>query len=374
MRALVIRILALSHKEILHVLRDAQVIYLALGLPVVLVLLFGYAVSFDVDHVEIAVVDQDRTPASRRLVEAIAASDAFSITAHLERPEEAEVLFRRGRVKGAVVIPPDFARKLARSEPAPFQLLLDGSDGTSTKISLGYASGISQAQTIGLLRRAGLPRALPIEPRVRTWYNPDMRSALFVVPGLVAVIVGILAVLLSALTVSREWERGSMEQLFSTPVDRLSVVLGKLIPYVGLCSLQLLLVLVAGAWLFDMPLRGSLLLLAAASVLFLICVLGQGLLISMVAKNQQVATQAGAITAMLPALLLSGFIFPIENMPRVLQLVSYLVPARYMIASLRGILLQGFGLAQLWPQLLGMAILGFVVVGATTLKFQRRLF
>jgi ABC-2 type transport system permease protein len=375
MRAFLIRTAALAQKELLHVLRDRQVIYLALGMPLVMVLLFGYAVTFDVDHLPIAVVDQSRSPASRRLVAALRATDAFLIRddAALERPEEAEVLFRRGRVKGVIVVPQDFARRLARDSTAAFQLLMDGSDGTSTRIALGYASEISQRETVSLLRRAGLGGPLPLEPRAHPWYNPDLRSALFVVPGLAAIVVGILAVLLSALAVAREWERGSMEQLFATPVGRLSVVLGKLFPYVVLGVIQLLLVLVAGAWLFDVPFRGSFWLLAVASLLFLICVLGQGLLISMVTRNQQVATQAGAVSALLPALLLSGFLFPVENMPRVLQLISYVVPARYMIPCLRGILVQGFGPAQLWPHLLGLGVVALGVVTLSTVKFRRRL-
>jgi ABC-2 type transport system permease protein len=373
MKAMLVRIFALSHKELLHVLRDRQVIYLALGMPLVLVLLFGYAVSFDVTHVRLAVVDDDQSAASRHLVEAFSSSDAFLLGQTLPSAAQAEILLRRGEVKAVLVIPCDFSRRLARNQTTTVQLLMDGSDGTSTKIALGYAEGISQRALMGQLRQAGLGGSLPLEPRVRAWYNPSMRSALFVVPGLVAIVVGILAVLLTALTVAREWERGSMEQLFATPVDRLSVVLGKLLPYVVLGITQLLLVLTVGAWLFDMPLRGSFGLLFLISIPFLVCVLGQGLLISMITRNQQVATQVGAVSSMLPALIISGFLFPVSNMPTVLQLISYLVPARYMIVCLRGILLQGFGWSQLWPQVLGLTLLALAVVTGSTLKFRRRL-
>jgi ABC-2 type transport system permease protein len=373
MRAAVVRIAALAHKEILHMLRDRQVIYLALGLPLVMVLLFGYAVTFDVDGVSIAFLDQDRSSASRKLVEAFRASNAFSVEGELRDIEEVEPLFRRGRIKGALIISADFSRQLLRGQEATVQLLLDGTNGTSTQIAIGYADGIGQRQLLAELRQAGLLGSMPLEVRVRPWYNPGMRSAIFVVPGLVAIVVGILAVLLSALTISREWERGSMEQLFTTPVGRLTVVLGKLLPYVLLGVMQLLLVLTIGAWLFDIPLKGSFFILFFFSIPFLICVLGHGLLISTIAKNQQVATQAGAVSALLPAILLSGFLFPIENMPLLLRLISYAVPARYMIASLRGILLQGFGLAQLWPNLLGLCLLAFFLITASTLKFRRRL-
>jgi ABC-2 type transport system permease protein len=374
LRRFLVRTRALARKEVLHAARDRQVIYLALGMPLVLVLIFGYAVSFDVEGLGLAVLDQDHSPAAVRLRERLHASDAFEVVREISSPEEIEPLLRRGEVRAVVVIPPDFSRRLARNQTAVFQAVIDGSDGTTARVALGYTAEISQAQTLELLRQAGLGSGrLPLEPRVRAFHNPAMRSALFVVPGLVAVVVGILAVLLTALAVAREWERGSMEQLFATPVARLPVVLGKLLPYVVLGVVQLLLVLTAGAWLFDVPFRGSAALLALASVLFLVCVLGQGLLISMVTRNQQVATQAGAVSAMLPALLLSGFLFPIENMPALLRGISYAVPARYMIVCLRGILLQGHGLAQLWPQLVGLAVLALVLVAGTTLKFRRRL-
>ena len=368
-----IRLWALAHKELLHVVRDPQVIYLALGMPLVMLFIFGYAVTFDLDEVRLGVLDQDRTPASRQFLSAMSASGTFRLDRQLESQQQVEGLFRRGEVKGVVVIPAGFARTLARNQTATVQLLMDGADGTTTRIALGYAMGVGQQQTIQLVRQAGGAAQLPVDPRVRTWFNPRMRSAIFVVPGLVAVILTMLSVLLSALSVAREWERGSMEQLFTTPVGRLSVVLGKLLPYLGLGVLQFLLVITMGAWLFDVPLRGSLLLLAAVIVLFLICVLGQGLFISTVTRNQQVATQIGAVSAMLPSVLLSGFMFPVENMPWFLQLISHVVPARYMITCLRGILLQGWGVSQLWPSLLGLALLATAVIAATTIKFRRRL-
>ena len=374
LRAFVIRTLALARKEVLHASRDRQVIYLALGMPLVLVIIFGYAVSFDVEGLRLAVLDQDRSPASGALRRSLGAADAFRVVRELSSPAEIEPLLRRGGARAVVVIPPDFARQLARNQTASFQMVIDGSDGTTARIALGYASAISQEQTVALLRKAGLgSTALPLEPRLRAWYNPDLRSAIFVVPGLVAAVVGILCILLSALTVAREWERGSMEQLFATPVARLPVVLGKLLPYVALGIVQLLMVLTFGAWFFDVPFRGSALLLGFAAVLFLTCVLGTGLLISMATRNQQVATQVGAIAGILPNFLLSGFIIPVENMPAVLQPITYLVPSRHMIIILRGVLLQGHGLSQLWPQLVALAALGLALIAGTTLKFRRRL-
>lgn len=368
-----IRLGAIAHKEVLHILRDRQVIYLALGMPLVLVLLFGYAVSFDVQNLKLAVVDQDQTPSSRRLLAAVANSGAFVLAQTLERPEQAENLFRQNKIRGALVIPAGFEKYLTRRQNATYQLLVDGANGSTTRVAVGYAQGISQMETIKLLRQSGVELRMPLDVRARAWFNPDMASAVFVVPGLVAVVLAIIAVLMSSLTVAREWERGSMEQLFSTPVGRFSVVLGKLLPYVGLGLMQFLLVLVAGAWLFDVPMRGSFLLLLGVTLLFLVCVLGQGLLISTATRNQQVATQIGAVSAILPSLMLSGFMFPIENMPLFLRLISHIAPARYMIVCLRGLLLKGHGVAELWPQLCGLSVLGLTIVGLSTVVFRRRL-
>jgi ABC-2 type transport system permease protein len=367
------RVGALSKKEIIHIVRDVRVIYLALGLPVVLLTLFGYAVTFDLDRLPIALVDQDQTPASRRLVEAMTASASFRVKVALRDPAEVQTYFRRNQLKAALVIPRDFGRSLARGEPAEAQLLLDGTDGTTTSIVLGYAIGISQAETRRLLEKSGLVLHAPLEGRVRVRFNPGMRSARFIVPGLIALILAIMAVMLTALTVAREWERGSMEQLFATPVRRLEVILGKLLPYVAIGMVQVLLVVTVGAWLFGMPVVGSLWLLVAAALLFLVGMLGQGLLISVVTKSQQLATQFGMLSSMLPTMLLSGFLFPIQNMPRLLQFVSALVPARYFIAILRGILLKGNGWGALWSDFLALGLFAAAMIAVSTARFRRRL-
>ncbi len=364
-----VRWFALAEKEALHILRDRQVLYLALAMPVLLVVLFGYAVSFDVDSLPVWVVDQDHTAESRAFSDRIQAADVFEVVPGASDPEAIEFAFRSGKIKAAFIIPQGYARRLVRGEQGQLQLLLDGADGTTARIVLGYAAALADRETLRLLQA----EAPPLEVRLRTWFNPRMESAVFVVPGLVAVVLSIMAVLLAALTVAREWERGSMEQLFATPVNRLAVVLGKLAPYVALGLLQFFLVLVAGAWLFEVPLLGSFATLFVALLLFLICALGQGLLISMVTKSQQLATQIGAVSAILPALLLSGFLFPVENMPPPLWAISHLVPARWFVATLRGVLLQDRGFEQLWPQLLGLLLLAILIVGGSTARFRRRL-
>lgn len=366
------RLLALAEKELRHVVRDPQAVYLALGMPVVMVVLFGFAVSFDVEEVEVAVVDQDHTPATRRLIARIHASDAFEVVERLPSPSLAEARFRGDDLKAVFVFPRGFHRSLERGERAEVQLLMDGADAATARVAVGYAEQLGLRETQDRLIRPA-DAAPPVSPRVRTWFNPGMESGKLVVPGVVAIVLSVLSVLLSALTVAREWERGSMEQLFATPVDQLAVVLGKIIPYVGLGLIQFLLVLSAGAWIFDVPLRGSFLLVTGAVALFLACSLGQGLLISMVTKSQQVATQVGAVSSILPSLLLSGFLFPIDNMPLPLQALSRIVPARYLITVLRGALLQGRGFLDLWPALVGLFVLGAVLVGLTAVRFRRRL-
>lgn len=367
------RLRAMARKEILHIVRDVRVIYLALGMPVVLLVLFGYAVSFDLDRLPMGVVDQDATPASRQVVAAMTSSGAFEASQTIESPDAVEPLFRKGKLKVALVIPKNYARDLVRGQDAEVQLLLDGADGTTTSIALGYAMGIGQAEARRLVEKSGLAPQLALQDRVRFRFNPAMRSAQFIVPGLIALILSILAVLLTALTVAREWERGNMEQLFATPVGRIEVVLGKLLPYIVLGLVQVLLVVTLGSVLFDVPVRGSLLVLFAAALVFLTGMLAQGLFISVVTRNQQVATQVGVVTAMLPTLLLSGFLFPIQNMPTALQVLSVVVPSRYFIRILRGVLLKGNGLDVLWHDLVAMIVFAVVMTALSSVRFRRRL-
>lgn len=367
------RVWAMAAKEATHMARDKQVVYMALGMPVVLLFLFGYAISFDLNRQPLGLVDQDHSPASRHLVQAMTASDAFEVAEVLAGPEQIDARFRTGALKVALVIEPGYGRSLKRGERADAQLLLDGADGTTAGIALGYAAGIVQAENLRTLADQGLALELPIQARVRARFNPGMESSRFIVPGLIAMILAIMAVLLTALTVAREWERGSMEQLFSTPVGRLEVILGKLAPYLVIGMVQVLLVVAVGSILFDVPIEGSLALLFSAALLFLVCMLGQGLLISVITRAQMVSTQVGMISAFVPTILLSGFMFPIANMPWPLQVIAAVIPARYFIEVLRGVLLKGNGLAVLWPQMLAMAGFAFVMIALSTLRFRRRL-
>ncbi len=370
-----VRVGALASKETIHIRRDVRTLYMALCLPVVLLLLFGYGVSFDVDSIPLAVVDYDRTEASVDLRRTFVASDDFRLVSLLHDATETEPLFQRGRITAALVIPPGFARAIERGETVTVQLLMDGADANTANIARGKAEAMAQGVNLQLARDAtsGFLQAPPMAVSLWTRFNPEGRSALYLVPGLIAYILAIVAVLLTSLTVAREWERGSMEQLFATPVGRLEIVLGKLLPYLCIGLVAVILVLAVGAWVFDVPIRGDLWLLALSSVLFLIGMLGVGLLISVVTRNQLVATQAAFLSSMLPTLLLSNFLFPVENMPVILQWISTIIPARYFIEILRGVLLRGNGIAELWPETLTLLFFAFFMIAVSTARFKRRL-
>ncbi|HEX7487852.1 MAG TPA: ABC transporter permease [Anaeromyxobacteraceae bacterium] len=370
-RRFLLRVAAMSGKEVLHIQRDPRTLYLALVMPVLLLLLFGYGVSFDLDRISLAIADRDRSPASRALVNAFTRSAEFAAMGEVA-PEEAERLFRRGAAQAVLVLRPGYGRDLARGEPGRAELLVDGADATTANQILQKAEAIARAGSLRLAAQLGGMAAPPIEVRTWTRYNPAARSAIFLVPGLAAYLLAIGAVLLTALTIAGEWERGSMEQLFASPVGRFEIILGKLLPYLGLGMLQLLLVLAVGASAFDVPIRGSVALLFALGFLFLVGMLGQGLLISVLAKNQLVATQAGVLSSLLPSLLLSGALFPIENMPRPLQALARLVPARYLVHGLRGVLLKGSGLGLLAPDLVALVLFAAVILALATARFQRR--
>ncbi|MBK6512838.1 MAG: ABC transporter permease [Polyangiaceae bacterium] len=356
----------------MHILRDPGTLAFAIGMPLIMLALFGYAVTFDVDHIPVVVADEDRTPQSREVVARLLSGRTLERRATVDRADEIEPMLRRREASVGVVVPRGFGASLARGETATVQLLVDaGDNSTATTVQ---ASASRFAVTVNRdLTRAELGEAPEaIEARVRALYNPSSRSALFLVPGLVVVIQAMMSVLLTALTVAREWERGSMEQLFATPVRRLEIVIGKLVPYSGVAMLQLLLVLAAGTWAFDVPIRGSMLLLLALSALFIVAGLGQGLLISVVTKNQMVATQVAAMTSMLPAILLSGFILPIDNMPRPLQVISNVLPARHFMHAVRGILLRDVGAKDLQRDALSLAVFSVVVIAISTARFRRR--
>ncbi len=373
LRRFLARTAAMAEKETLHVRRDIRTLYLVLGMPVVMLFLFGYGLSFDINHLPIAVADADRSETSQNLVQALLRSDEFEGTNLYSSPEQLEREFREGRAVAGLVIPKGFEARLLEGKDATVQLVVDGADAVVSQQVMSKADLIVRDFGKTLLPEALKSIRAPLSVKLWTRYNPAAKSAMFMVPGLAAYLLAISAVLLTALTVAGEWERGSMEQLFASPVGRLEIVVGKLLPYLALGMLELLLVLAFGAVAFDLPFRGSFFALMSMGFFFLVAMLGQGLLISVVTKNQLVATQAGALSALLPSMLLSGMMVPIENMPRILQWLSYIVPARYMVHGLRGILLKGNDLSVLLPDFLAQIAFAVVILVLTTVRFQRRL-
>jgi ABC-2 type transport system permease protein len=375
LRASTRRIIAIAHKEVLHVVRDPRSLYLALGMPIVLLVLFGFGVSFDMEHLPVAVIDEDRSAASRDFIARVFASGELEqVDVEGLDAQHITLAFERRLAIGVLIVPHGFGDDIARGRNQSVQMLLDGVDPNTATQTLTKADAVIRAAGAVLARGpSSTPMRLPVDMRVRTWFNPQSRSALFLVPGLTAYIVAIVSVLLTSLTLAREFERGSMQQLFATPVARFEIILGKLLPYLALGAVVVLMVLTAGAWVFEVPVRGSIPALILASLLFLIGMLAQGLLISIVARSQMVATQMATMTSMLPSMLLSGFMFPIENMPLPLRVISNIVPARYYIHALRGILLRGNGLAEVGPDLLALSIFAFVVLALGTARFPRTL-
>jgi ABC-2 type transport system permease protein len=336
-------------------------------------------VSFDLDHIPLAIIDQDGSKASRTLTRRLVSGQDFRQESRPATPEEAYEDFRRGEVVAAVVIPRDFERDSRRGRGAEVQVLIDGADDNTARQTQARLEGMIPAIAAGDLSGPTAGAAPPgsgqrrFDVRSRTLFNPEGRSALFLVPGLTALVLTIVAVVLTALAVAREWEEGSMAQLFATPVGRMEIVLGKLLPYLAIGALAVLLVVTASMYAFELPFRGPVWVFGLASLLFLLGALGQGLLISIVTKNQMVATQAAALSSMLPSMLLSGFIFPIGNMPTVLQGLTYIIPARYYIACLRGVLLRGNGAGVLAPELLTLTAFAAVMLALSVGRFRRRL-
>jgi ABC-2 type transport system permease protein len=364
------RLKAMARKEWIQLRRDPRSMTLAFVLPVILLLFFGYAISWDVNNLELVVLDQDRTPRSRALIEAFQASGYFTVVDRLTAYDQVDAAVGRGNAGSVLVIPPDFTENLDAGRGAPVQLLLDGADANSATIAFNYADAIVSRWSRDVVLQ-GRELTLPITAEIRTWYNPTLESRNMIVPGLVAVIMMTIAAMLTALTIAREWERGTMEQLASTPATKLEILLGKLIPYVGIGLVDVGLIVGAGLLVFGVPFRGSVLLFSGQTFLFLVGALGLGMLISAAAKTQFLATQIALITTLLPAMLLSGFLFEIEAMPKVLQAVTYLVPARYYVVVARGIMLKGVGPGVLWIQSVFMVVFAVVGLGLAVRVFKK---
>ena len=369
-------VLPVMKKEFRQIRRDTRSLIFMIFIPAFMLIMFGYALNFDVKHIPLAVVDQDNSGASRELAEKFGTTEYFEVKAVLSKTAELDGLMARERIRAALVIPEDFSEDLLAGRSPDVQFLLDGANAMSGTTAAGYAGAIlqsySQRITLETLERRGVRSMIsPLEAEVRVWYNPELRSAKFLVPGLMAFILMVILTVSTAFSVVREKERGTMEQIMVSPVRPVGLILGKMIPYVLISLASAHFVLALGWVLFGVAIRGSYFLLLPTILLFLVCGLGQGILISAVTRTQQVAFLISVLTTFLPTFILSGFIFPVRNMPAVIQAVTYLVPAKYFLAALRAIILKGAGLHAFWEQVLFLA--GFAVLTLGVAARQLRL-
>jgi ABC-2 type transport system permease protein len=368
------RIWAVAQKELRQSSRDPLSLLLLLGMPAAMLLLYGYAVNFDVRHVRLAQVDRDRSAASRDLTASFVNSSYFDLVADLPAGADLVDVTRRRIAKAVLVIPERFGAELAAGRTARVQLILDGSDANTATTVLGYASGLVEAANAALARGAagGTIEAVPIGYEPRVWYNPELKSTLFLVPGLIGFIMMVTAVLSTALSVVREKERGTMEQLRVTSLRPGELIVGKTLPYLAISLAATVVIVVASRFLFGVSVRGTYLDLFLATLLYLIGALGQGLLVSSFAGSQAMAFQLGFLTSMLPAIFLSGFIFTIRSMPAVLQAITRIVPARYYLVIVRGVMLKGAGLGAYLPELGFLTLFAAGVLGLAWVRLVRR--
>jgi ABC-2 type transport system permease protein len=366
------RLGGLIRKESLQIIRDPSSISIAFVMPVVLLLLFGYGVSLDAEHVPVALVIENPTSETSNFAASLISSRYLAPVVMHDR-RVAEDAMRAGDVSAIVVLRSDFSRRLRSAEGAPIQVILNGTDANTARIFSGYMSGVWQKWLAQYQIDAGAAVFVPVILEQRVWFNAEVRSRNFLVPGLIAIIMTLIGTLLTAMVVAREWERGTMEALMVTPVRIREILLGKLIPYFVLGMGSVALATAMAVWLFEVPFRGSLVLLFVSSALFMLTALGMGLFISTVARNQFVAGQIAIIVAFLPAFILSGFLFDIASMPGVVQLITHVVPARYFVATLQSLFLAG----TVWPIVLGngaaLVVMAAIFLGLTRLRTRKSL-
>lgn len=369
---------AMARKEFLHILRDPLSLAMAIAVPLLLLLLFGYALSLDVDEIPTLIYDADRSLQSRELISRLDGSQFFQIVGYVEDDAEFELAIDRNEALLAMWIPRGFAADIARRRPASVQVVVDGSDSNTASIALGYmravASDYSDELRNATLDRTGAGRMDPaVEPFIRVWYNAELESKNYIVPGLIAVILMIVGAMLTSLTIAREYELGNLELLMSTPVRPVEIVLGKMSAFFVLGVVDSAVSVMASVWIFEVPFRGRLLELAFVVFLFLFGALCWGLLISAATRSQLLAYQVGIVTSFLPAFLLSGFVYAIENMPAPVQVITHIVPARYFVALLKALFLKGVSIWTIGADVAFLALYALVVFIAVTRQLERKL-
>lgn len=372
------RLAAVARKETLHLLRDWRSLTLALAIPLLLILLYGYALTLDLRNVPTVVWDQSRSPESRDLLGLFHSSPYFTVVAHRDNYPELRKDLDRGRAMVAIVVPGDFAARVQAAKPVKIQIIGDGSDANTSRLAMNYAANIGAiysrtvaSEQMQLQGRGELKQ--PIELEQRAWYNPGLRSQNVLIPGIIALVMIVVAALLTSTTIAREWETGTMEQLISTPLRGPELIFGKVVPYFCIGMVDVAMAVLMGHFIFAVRIVGNSALLFGMSSLFLTGALFFGLTLSITLKSQVLANQLAIIAGFLPTLLLSGFVFAIENMPLPLQFLTYIVPARYFIAILRGIYLKGIGLEILWLNGLFLTLYALIMIVMANRKFSFKL-
>lgn len=373
-----VRIRAVARKEFIHIIRDPRSLGMAIAIPMLLLILFGYALTLDVDNVPVLVWDQSQTPASREFLASFAGSRYFSVRGFVTGYAAIERAIDSGNALIGLLIPRDFAKRTQSLASVRVQAIIDGSDSNTATIAMGYLDAVAIRYSENVLidqtrRITGKAPSAPIDFRPRVWFNPDLESKNYIIPGLIAVIMMVIAALLTSLTVSKEWEQGTMEQLISTPVTGPELIFGKLAPYFAIGMLDVLLAVLMGQFIFGVPLRGNVVLLFGVSAVFLLGALALGMFISVVAKSQLLASQLAMVLTFLPSFLLSGFMYAISNMPRPVQIATHLIPARYFVAILKGIYLKGVGLDVLGIEAALLVVFATLAVFLANRKFRKRL-
>jgi ABC-2 type transport system permease protein len=372
------RIRRIVRKEFLQLRRDPQLLRIVFIAPVFQLFVFGYAVTTDVKHVSTAVYDEDRTASSRDLIERFLRSPYFQLNHYLDGPREIDRLMDAGQAQMVLRIPRGFAQDLDRKRTARIQVILDGSDSMTAGIVAGYAGGIIREYSSGIAAdrldrmRSRIVRVPAVEGKLRVWYNPELKSVNYMIPGVLSMILLIVTMLLTSMAIVKEREIGTLEQLVVTPISPGELMMGKTIPFVIIGFIDMILIMTVAVFWFKVPVAGSVLLLFLLSCAFIMTTLGGGLLISTISYTQQQANMT-TFFFVLPSILLSGFMFPIENMPRIIQMVSYAIPMRYYLVIVRGIFLKGNGLDVLWPPLLVLTGMGAVIIFLSAMRFRKRL-
>ncbi len=372
------RIVFMMWKEVLELRQDPRIFSIIFIAPVLQLGILGYAATTDVRNVPMIVVDADRSPASQDLVSRFDAAGIFTIVDVVPSVREVDRYLESGRAWMALSIPADYGEALASHAPTTLQIVADGSDASSTNIAMGYAANLIAEYVEGIVRahgRASAPavRTGTIDPRVRVWFNPTIESRYFMLPGIFALLLLVVTANLSSMAIVRERENGTLEQLNVTPLGRAQLIFGKLLPYAAIGMIDAMIVLTVIVFWFQVPLRGSFWLLIGMSAVYLLTTLGLGLFVSTISNTQQQAMMTSTFFFMTPMMYLSGFVFPIENMPAWIQPFTYLIPLRYFVIILRGIFLQGIGMAELWPQALGLFVWGAAILTLAVLRSSKRL-